>query len=483
MAQNKTDSPKNYPAIRRVLTYVLFANLAITIIKITIGTITGALSVTADGFHSLVDSSSNLIGLAAIRLASRPADEKHPYGYQRYETLGALAIGGLLLAAAWEIGSNVVRRILVGGTPELSLSALIIMALTLPVNIVIVLMETKAGEKYHSDILLADATDTKTDLIVTSSVILSLLGIWFGLPWLDIVTATGVILFILRAAFSILKNAAEWLADIEAADPDDIYEIALNVPGVYYVHHIRSRGTSDSAFVDLHAKVAPEMSTAQAHAIASEIEHQLTSKIPHIKEVLVHIEPAPPELVHPWDRISIELKQVADSMGLGYHNLHVHIDEHNSYIVELHLEIPGNKTLGEAHKLDKEFERRVKERWERIIRVITHLEPLSKTLFSPETNQDPTVRKRIEEILSTRFREVTIIEITTNHLDGHLGIILLLGMDAATPLTIVHNRIEEIERYLYQHIPALQHIIIHAEPVSTSAQPHQQPETNRQKPA
>ena len=89
---------QNLKSVHRILWWVLVANLTITIIKITLGVVTGALAVVADGFHSLVDTSSNLIGISAIRLASRPADDQHPYGYKRYETIGALAIGGLLLS-------------------------------------------------------------------------------------------------------------------------------------------------------------------------------------------------------------------------------------------------------------------------------------------------------------------------------------------------------------------------------------------------
>lgn len=113
----KTNTRMNYRSVRRILIVVLIANLAVTVVKITLGLLTGALSVVADGFHSLVDSSSNLIGLAAIRLAQRPPDDKHPYGYNRYETIGSMAIGGLLLVAAYEIGRAVVERVFSGTTP------------------------------------------------------------------------------------------------------------------------------------------------------------------------------------------------------------------------------------------------------------------------------------------------------------------------------------------------------------------------------
>jgi cation diffusion facilitator family transporter len=281
----------HYEGVRRVLWRVLAANLAVTILKIILGIATGALAVVADGFHSLVDTSSNLIGLAAIRLADRPADRRYPYGYQRYETIGALAIGIMLLAAAWEIGGAIISRLSDGAAPQLDLVTLVLFALTFPVNLALVVLETRAGRRLNSEILLADAKHTQTDLFVTLSVLFSLVGVWLGLPWLDTVVASVVVLLILRASFQILRNTASWLTDAGFVDPDQVEVIASGVPGVLYVHRVRSRGTPDTGFIDLHVKVHPGMSTAQAHAIASEVENQIKTELTGVAEVLVHIEP------------------------------------------------------------------------------------------------------------------------------------------------------------------------------------------------
>jgi cation diffusion facilitator family transporter len=196
---------QQYKSVRRILWGILAANLTITIVKITLGIVTGALVIVADGFHSLVDSSSNLIGLTAIRMAARPADKRYPYGYQRYETLGALAIGGLLLAVAWEIVQSVIDRLIHGAQPEINWVTFGLMALTFPINFGIVIFETRAGKRLNSDILLADATHTRTDLYVTGSVIASLVGIWLGWNWLDLVVATGVVGLIVRASIGLSR--------------------------------------------------------------------------------------------------------------------------------------------------------------------------------------------------------------------------------------------------------------------------------------
>lgn len=464
MEQQAQNTSKDYNAIRRVLLQVLVANLAITVLKIAVGFVTGTLAIIADGFHSLVDSSSNLIGLAAIRLASRPADEKYPYGYQRYETLGSLAIGGLLLAAAWEIGSSVINRLLHGGEPNLSLTGFILMGLTLPVNIFIVVMETRAGQKLKSEILLADATHTRSDLFVTTSVIASLVGIWLGWTWLDMLVASAVVLVILRAAYQILRNAASWLADIGTIDANQIEAIARSVPGVIYVHHSRSRGTPDAAFVDLHVKVAPEMSTSQAHAIATEVENRLKERLPGVRDALVHIEPGKIESQSPWEQLAVELRQIADGMGVEIHDLHIHINPDASYVIELHVEVPGDVSLRQAHDTVEEFEQRVKERWERVQEVIAHLEPQKRNLLYPNRHEDPVLEGKIKVVVGESLPQARVHRIHTHQVDGHISAMVYLGLDGDTPLQKAHQYAEDLERKLFVQLPQLDRVIIHIEP-------------------
>ncbi|MBN1667820.1 MAG: cation diffusion facilitator family transporter [Anaerolineales bacterium] len=457
------DKTNNYAAVRRVLLAVLVANLAITAIKIVLGLVTGALAVVADGFHSLVDSSSNLIGLAAIRLASRPADEKHPYGYQRYETLGALAIGGLLLAAAWEIVQAVIERFGSGSQPDLSWLTIGLVALTFPVNLMVVILETRAGKRLKSEILLADATHTRTDLYVTASVLASLVGVWLGWPWLDQIVALGVVVMILRAAFHILRKAAGWLADNVGVDPAEIDAIAHSVPGVRYVHRVRSRGTADTIFADLHVKVDPWMSTSQAHAVASEVERRLKKEVPIIKEALVHIEPAQLDRPGEYERIAIGLRQIADSMGLGTHDLHVHAEQ-DHLVIELHLEMPADLTLLQADQLADEFEQRACAFWPQASRVVVHMEPLRNDLLVTEQVRDTA----FEELLAARVVAhegvIQVIEVLALQVDGHKNVIVRPSMAPEVALSIAHARAEEIERDLLLHFNDIHRVTVHVEP-------------------
>src|SRR5262245_61714760 len=116
---NPTDADR-FSQVRRVLIRVLFLNLLVALAKVLVGIFTGALAMVADGIHSTIDASSNLIGIVAAALAARPADETHPYGHRRFETMATLIIGALLLLAAWEIFRTALDRF--SGAPGISIT-------------------------------------------------------------------------------------------------------------------------------------------------------------------------------------------------------------------------------------------------------------------------------------------------------------------------------------------------------------------------
>ncbi len=457
---------QTYTEVRRVLWGVLFANLAVTVLKITLGLLTGALAVVADGFHSLVDTSSNLVGLAAVRLAARPPDERHPYGYRRYETLGSMAIGGLLLAAAWEIVKAIIERVQGGASPHLTPLTFGLIALTFPVNVLVVVLESRFGKRLNSQILLADAEHTKTDLFVTISVLASLGGVWLGWPWLDVAVASVVVVLILRAAWGILRDASGWLTDAVMLDPAAVERVALRVPGVWYVHRVRSRGTPNAVFVDLHLKVYPGMSTQQAHAIASEVEKQLEETFENVVEVLVHVEPgrAAPDQTDDWHRMAYDLRQIADSTGLGMHDLHIHLTEQGDYEVELHLEMPPEISLRQAHDLADDFERRARRKWPGIHAIVTHLEPLpSRVLVARETALAPE-EDAIRRFAASQTPQGVMHDVRVHSAAGHISAAVQLSLPGDLGLQEAHLQAEMLERALLVQFPRLERVTVHVEP-------------------
>jgi cation diffusion facilitator family transporter len=449
-----------------VLWIVLALNLAVTLIKLGVGLASGALAVVADAFHSLVDSSSNVIALLGVWVAARPADENHPYGHHKYETIAALGIGGLLLVAAFEIGKSVVARLLGGSpAPAVTLTTVGLMALTFVVNLSIVAYETRAGRRLNSEVLLADAAHTRTDLFVTLSVIASLVGTRFGLAWLDPLVAAVVVALLFRAAFKILRSTSDVLTDVAVANPDEVRRIALEVPGVRAAGDVRSRGRADAAYVDLHVQVHPAMDADQAHGVASEVERRLTQAVPGIVDAVVHVEPGR-GAVSPWEELAVVLRGLADGMGIGLHDLHAHVERDGTYAIETHLEVEAGLTLGAAHRLADQFERRVREALPEVRSVVTHIEPLPAALpdEAGRISRLPDLRRRIIELADGVAGRGACHSLRLHNVDGHLTATLHVTQPADTPLTQAHALAETIERKLHADERRLHRVVVHVEP-------------------
>jgi cation diffusion facilitator family transporter len=431
-----------------------------------VGFASGALSVIADGFHSVVDSSSNIIGLLGVWIGARPPDANHPYGHHKYETIAAMSIGALLIVAGYEIGKGVIGRLLGSAPPpEITWVTLALMAFTFVFNLAIVLYETRAGKRLRSQVLLADAAHTRTDLFVTISVIASLIGTQLGWTWLDPVVAAGVVVLLFRAAFGILRSTSEVLTDVATADPKAVERIALNVPGVRVVSHVRSRGPADAMYVDLNVQVDPAMDTEQAHNIASEVERRIAGALPGVVETLVHVEPRDTTYT-PWETISHKLRALADALGLSLHDLHAHAEKDGGYSLEMHLEVDASFTLGEAHAHADEFERRVHAVLPEVRSLVTHIEPLPAEL--PDEDGYAVwmgeLRGRIARLADGVAGPGACHQIELHNVGGHVTATLHVTQPAQQPLTESHQLAETIERALHAQELSLHRVVVHVEP-------------------
>lgn len=275
--------------VRRVLTVVLVLNLAVALGKLAAGYLSNSLAVVGDGLHSGVDTLANVVALVVLRLSSAPADEDHPYGHSRYETLAAFVLSALLLLTAFELGQAAVTRFFAPQPPRVTDLTFAVMIATLLVNLGVTAYERRAARRYGSEMLEADAAHTRADVYVSSAVIGSLLLAPLGLGMLDPLLALGVALFIAWSSYKVFKGVMPILTDRIVFDPAQVAEVVLSVPGVRSVHDIRSRGAPREAFVQMHLVVDRE-DVAGAHAVADEVERRLAERL-GVKEAFVHIEP------------------------------------------------------------------------------------------------------------------------------------------------------------------------------------------------
>ena len=281
-----------FDQVRKILIIILLLNLFVAISKITYGLISNTLSMQADGYHSLFDGVSNIIGIIGIRIASKPPDKNHPYGHQKYETMASIAIAILLLFVGFEILQSSIDRFTTGSQPYITSMSFIVMVVTTGINLFVTTYEHKKGVELNSEILIADAMHTKSDIYVSLSVILGLVAIEFGYPIIDPLIALIITIVIIRAGILIIWQSSHTLCDVSRIDERSICDIVEEMKGVIECHKIRTRGNVNNIHIDLHVKVRPDMHTDKAHALAHDVEKRLKDYFEGVSDVVVHIEPA-----------------------------------------------------------------------------------------------------------------------------------------------------------------------------------------------
>lgn len=283
-----------YSGVSTVLWRVLFANLAVAVAKIGLGYFSGAVSIISDGFHSLTDTASNVVGLIGVSIARRPPDENHPYGHRKYETMASIGILVFLILVLVEVLRAAASRLLHGGTPRVFPEGIGLMAVTLVVNLFVVSYELRQGHRLKSEVLLADAKHTRSDVLTSGAVLGALFGVWFGYPLLDPMAALLVAGFIGHACWSIAQEASRILSDETMMDEREVRQVIQSVPGVLGCEKIRTRGSSDYVFLDLHLWLDRNMPLFQAHETSHVVKDKLMANFPQLMDVVIHIEPPPP---------------------------------------------------------------------------------------------------------------------------------------------------------------------------------------------
>ncbi|MCG2713966.1 MAG: cation diffusion facilitator family transporter [Candidatus Omnitrophica bacterium] len=287
-----TNTHLHYQKIRKILIIILFLNWAVALAKILYGLSSRCFSMTADGFHSLSDGTSNLIGILGIHFACQPIDKDHPYGHKKYETLFSLGIAAMLFIVSFNLLKEGWKRFHHPVLFQNDLGSFIVMFVTLAVNIWVMRYEYKKGNALKSDILVSDSLHTRADIFTSISVIVSLIVTRLGFPLIDPIVTMLISLFILFAAFQIAKQSSDVLCDTAVfLDDQKIIDIVLKIKGVQACHKIRSRGRIDDIYMDLHVQVRPDMHIDDAHQICYRIENTIKSSIPGITDVVVHMEP------------------------------------------------------------------------------------------------------------------------------------------------------------------------------------------------
>jgi cation diffusion facilitator family transporter len=290
----QSPTPDRYTAVSRVLVRVLVLNLVVAVAKIAFGYASGAISILSDGFHSLTDSASNVVGLVGVRAARQPPDDDHPYGHRKYETVAAAAVTLFLVIVVVDVLRNAFHHLTGRATPvEISTASFVVMLATVAVNIAVIVYEGRAAERLASEVLLADATQTRGDVWTSLTVVAALIGARLGVPVLDPLAALVVAGFIGYSGYQIAQATTGILSDRIVIADTDIERVVRSVPGVLGCHQIRTRGSVDHVFLDLHVWLPADMRLTDAHDLSHLVKDRLMTRYPQIADAIIHIEPPP----------------------------------------------------------------------------------------------------------------------------------------------------------------------------------------------
>ncbi len=272
-----------------------FVNLGNAIIKIVVGAVANSYALIADGIHSLSDLASDVMVLTATHYARQKPDHNHPYGHQRFETLGTLFMGGILFvisgALIWD-GS--LRALSISG--ELSppkVWAFIAVAVSILSKEWIFQYTMRIANQIKSDLLVANAWHHRTDSLSSIVVLISLVGSYFGLVWLDPLAVVIVGGMIAKVGGVLIWGALKELVDT-GLPPEKLKEIeavAKKVPGVLGIHEVKSRMMGQSVYLDLHIDVDASLSVSEGHEIGLNVKNKIFENFLEVGMINFHIDP------------------------------------------------------------------------------------------------------------------------------------------------------------------------------------------------
>jgi cation diffusion facilitator family transporter len=442
------------PQRRTALVSVLAAGVLVGV-KLGTGLATGSLGLISEALHSGTDLVAALLTFFAVGVAVRPADTQHPYGHGKAEHLSALAEAAILALLSLFVAYTAVRRF--GDEHEVDVTwwAIAVVLLVMAVDASRMALSFRVAREHESAALAANALHFGSDLAGTTAVLAGLLLARAGYHEGDAAAALFVAALVLIAAVRLIRSNVDVLMDRapEAAEEAARRAIGEVTPAVE-LRRLRMREAGGRHFADVVIGVPPGSAVGQGHAAADAVEDAVQRAVPR-SDVVVHVEPA--------DEAAYRERAHAAALGVPrvreVHNVTV-LDVGGALQVSLHLKLPGDIPLGDAHDTAEAVERAIRGALPVVAGVQTHLEPLAEAAAGSEAEIDPEeVARIVVAATGERPRELRLL--TTD--DGVIAF-LTLALDPATPLAEAHALASAVEEQIRTARPDIAEVIVHTEP-------------------
>lgn len=279
---------------KKAVSIAISGNVLLTLLNFVVGMLSGSMALVAESAHTFSDVLTSIITSVGFKIGLKPPDSKHPYGHGRAEPLAGLIIVLFLGIIAYEILSEVYRKLILGAalTPP-EMTAAVMALLGVGANLAMTTYMMRAGKKINSPAIVADAHHQKVDIFSCAAILVGVVGSRMGFPILDPLVAIFIAFMVLKTAFDIGRdNINNIMGTVPSRDiMINIKKAAMAVPGTFGIHNVRINYLGPYASVDLHVAVEGNLSLKEAHEIAHSVERNIIKEVDVVNIVTVHICP------------------------------------------------------------------------------------------------------------------------------------------------------------------------------------------------
>jgi cation diffusion facilitator family transporter len=444
------------PQRRAALTSVAAA-AALVVLKLSVGLATHSLGLVSEAAHSATDLVAALLTFFAVRVSARPADVSHQFGHGKAEHLSALAEAGLLCLASLFISLRAIERLAGVSHSEVRATwyAFVVVVVVIAIDISRTVVSWRTSRRYGSAALAGNALHFGSDLAGSVAVLVGLVFARAGHPDGDPIAALFVGVLVLLGAARLMKVNSDVLMDRAPVEAEARARAAIRglTPSVE-LRRLRMRQAGGRQFADVVIGVPPSAGVGQGHAAADAVEEAVEQALPGA-DVVVHVEPLEDATL----RERVHAAAVAVPRVREVHNIAL-VEMDGRTELSLHVKLPGELSLEEAHDIAEQLETAVCRAVPEIAGVQTHLEPLTELTAAREVAADEAVIGRVvREVTGADPRAVRFLRTDTG-----LVAFLTLGLDAASTLDEAHARASEIEERIRLERPDIADVIVHTEP-------------------
>jgi cation diffusion facilitator family transporter len=448
---------------RRTALISVLAATALIGLKLGTGLATHSLALLSEAAHSGTDLIAALLTFFAVGVSARPADTGHQYGHGKAEHLSALAEGAFLVVASLVIVYEAIARLAGRSHPAVDATwyAIVVICVVIAIDVARTVASARAARRYSSAALFSNALHFGSDLAGSTAVLIGLLLVRAGHPKADSIAALFVACIVLLAAYRLMRRNVDVLMDVAPADAEDAARQAIEgIEPSVELRRLRMRQAAGRHFADVVIGVNFDAAVGQGHAAADAVERAVQSALPEA-DVVVHVEPrggdsAIRERVH---AAALGVRRVRE-----VHNVRA-LSVDSGMELSLHLKLPGDISLEEAHEIAEEVECAIRSELPDVGTVQTHIEPL--------TEESEGTRPRLTEVVDEYDVVESIVREKTGappeelrflHTDEGLVAYLTLRLGGASVLADAHALASEIEEAIRRERPEISDVIVHTEP-------------------